>query len=141
MKYIITERQYRLMEQKEEILKIPFGAFGDDWNLLQKFLERRGYPPYEIIGDLDLRGTPITSLGNLTSVGGYLDLNKTEITSLGNLTSVGGYLDLDKTKITSFGNLTSVGGDLDLYETPIASKYTKEEIRQMVNVEGSIFKL
>ena len=129
------------MEEQEEILKIPFGAFGNDWNLLQKFLERRGYPPYEIIGDLDLRGTPITSLGNLTSVGGYLDLNKTEITSLGNLTSVGGYLDLDKTKITSFGNLTSVGGDLDLYETPIASKYTKEEIRQMVNVEGSIFKL
>ena len=99
MKYIITEKQYRLMEEQEEILKIPFGAFGDDWNLLQKFLERRGYPPYEIIGDLNLFRASITSLGNLTFV----------------------------------------GGDLDLYETPIASKYTKEEIRQMVNVEGTVY--
>ena len=141
MKYILTERQYRLMEQQEEILKIPFGAFGNDWNLLQKFLERRGYPPYEIIGDLDLRGTEITSLGNLTSVDGYLDLQRTPITSLGNLTSVGGYLSLYGTPITSLGNLTSVGGDLFLRGAPIAGKYTKKEIRQMVNVEGSIFKL
>ena len=30
MKYIITERQYRLMEEQEEILKIPFDAFNND---------------------------------------------------------------------------------------------------------------
>ena len=139
MKYILTERQYRLMEQQEEILKIPFDVFNNDWNLLQKFLERRGYPPYEIIGDLDLRGTEITSLGNLTSVGGDLYLVGTPITSLGNLTSVGGNLYSRETPITSLGNLTSVGGYLDLRETPIAGKYTEEKIRQMVNVEGKVY--
>ena len=72
-------------------------------------------------GDLDLRGTGITSLGNLTSVGGYLDLQGTGVTSLCKLTSVGGSLYLRGTGVTSLGNLTSVGGDLDLRGTGITS--------------------
>jgi hypothetical protein len=72
-------------------------------------------------GDLDLRGTPITSLGNLKSVGGDLYLEETPITSLGNLQSVGGYLNLRGTKITSLGNLESVGGGLNLRGTKITS--------------------
>ena len=102
-----------------EILKIPFAAFNNDWDSLQKFLERRGYPPYMITDNLDLRGTNIESLGNLTSVGGGLLLGYSGIKSLGNLTSVGGGLFLSYTGIKSLGNLTSVGGWLDLWSSEI----------------------
>jgi len=90
-------------------------------------------------GDLDLRDSEIKSLENLTSVGGDLDLNNTSIESLGNLTSVGGYLDLSYTEIESFGNLKSVGGFLYLRNTPISKMYSKEEIRNMVDVKGKIY--
>jgi len=160
MKYIINERQYKLLtEQEEEILRIPFVMFNNDWVVLQRFLKRRGNPPYEITDDLDLRFGKIESLGNLTSVGGDLNLSISNIKSLGNLTSVGGNLDLYKSNLQSLGNLTSVGGSLDLYEskiesfgrltsvggvldlvdTPLSKKYTKEEIRSMVEVGGGVY--
>ena len=99
-----------------DILKIPFAAFNNNWNDLQLFLKHRGNPPYEITGDLDLGYSEIEDLGNLTSVGGNLDLyNCTNLTSLGNLTSVGGHLGLSYSNVKSLGNLTSVGGSLGLY--------------------------
>jgi len=62
------------------------------------------------------------------------------LTSLGNLQSVNGYLDLSVCKnLTSLGNLQSVGGHLHLARTPISKKYSKEEIRQMVDVKGEIY--
>lgn len=93
-------------------------------------------------GNFDLHNTYIESLGNLTSVGGNFDLYGSRVlTDLGNLTSVGGNLYLNNSdKLTSFGNLTSVGGDLELYGTPISKKYSEEEIRQMVEVNGQVFK-
>jgi hypothetical protein len=72
-------------------------------------------------------------------VGGFLDLRRTQVKSLGNLTSVGGSLDLMRKPIESLGNLTSVGEDLDLRGTPLSKKYTKKQIREMVNVDGDIF--
>ena len=163
MKIIITESQYkRILREEEEqnVLHIPsLKFFNDNWDLLQKFLERKGNPPYSIGGDLYLRETPIKSLGNLTSVGGNLDLLRTPIESLGNLQSVGGWLSLSftpikslgnlqsvggdlylwDTPIVSLGNLTSVGGSLDLENTPLSKKYTEEEIRQMVDVGDGIY--
>jgi hypothetical protein len=109
-------------EQEQKVLHIPsLKVFGGDWDELQKFLKSKGNPPYSIGGDLDLRETPIESLGNLTSVEGNLDLRETPIESLGNLTSVGGDLYLLRTPIESLGNLQSVGGDLALGDTPIES--------------------
>ena len=140
MKYIINERQYKLLtEQEEEILSIPFAVFDYNWEVLQKFLEKGGNPPYEIMDDLDLEDSRIQSLGNLTSVGGGLYLSYSKIESLGNLTSVGGNLDLNGVNIQSLGNLTSVGGWLDLEGTPLSKKYTEEEIREMVKVEGNVY--
>ncbi len=160
MKYIINERQYKLLtEQEEKILRIPFAAFGNDWDLLQKFLEKKGNPPYEITddlnlpeseikslgnlvsvgGDLNLYESNIKSLGDLVSVGGYLDLSETNVESLGNLTSVGGHLDLSVTDVKSLGSLTSVGDYLDLRYTPLTKKYTKDEIRSMVEVGDEIY--
>ena len=126
MKIVISESQYnRLIETEEEqkVLEIPnLRIFGKNreiaWNRLQKFLEKKGNPPYSIEGNLDLRDTPIESLGNLQSVGRNLDLEKTPIQSL--------------------GNLEFVGGDLYLRGTPVSKMYSKEEIREMVNVEGGI---
>ena len=121
MKYIINEHQYKLLTEEEDILRIPFVVFGNDWDVLQRFLERRGNPPYEITDDLNLGGSGIQSLGNLTSVGGDLDLEGSTIESLGSLTSVGGDLDLRYSDIKSLGNLTSVEGDLYIYGTEIES--------------------
>jgi hypothetical protein len=125
MKIVISEGQYeRLIESEEEekVLRIPsLKIFDDNWDMLQKFLELKGNPPYTIGHDLYLRETPIKSLGNLISVGGNLNLWDTSIESLGNLTSVGGNLILRDTQIKSLGNLTSVGGSLDLSRTPIKS--------------------
>ena len=140
MKYIITEDQLEII--KDNILKIPFSAFNNNWNLLQKFLNKRGNPPYilkgkvdlskneqittlgnliSVEGDLNIWGSSIESLGNLISVDGDFTLDVTSIESLGNLTSVGLNLNAWKTKTKSLGNLTSVGRDLDLRYTPIES--------------------
>ena len=120
MKYIISERQYKLLvKEQEEILYIPSVELFGGWEMLQKYLEKKGNPLYSIGGDLDLRNLDIKSLGNLTSVGGYLDLRNS--------------------KIESLGNLTSVGEDLNLIETPLSKKYSEDEIRQMVQVGGKIY--
>ena len=81
MKYIISERQYKLIveNQKEEILYIPSVKLFGDWETLQKFLERKGNPLFGIEGDLNLRDSNIKSLGNLTSVGEGLDLGGTPL--------------------------------------------------------------
>jgi hypothetical protein len=159
MKYIITEAQYKLLMEEDEILNIHFDIFNNDWNILQKFLERRGNPPYKLSGDLNLFGVPIESLGSLISVGGDLNLYKSKIESLGSLTSVGGDLDLRHSQIKSLGNLTSVGSDLNLNKTPIKSlgnltsvgdnlylrntpiskTHSEEDIRNKVKVDGEIY--
>jgi hypothetical protein len=112
-------------------------------------------------GNLNLEGTPITSLpDNLTKIGGYLNLMKTRITSLPeNLTvgsslylrntkitslpnnlTVGGFLDLANTPITSLPDDLTVKGDLFLQRTPISKQYTREQIKQMVpGVKGGIY--
>ena len=167
MKIVISESQYNRLietEKKPKILEFPSLEFFDNdpfeaWTIIQKILERKGNPPYSIGGDLvlintpieslgnlvsvggglNLVGTPIESLGNLQSVGGYLDLRRTPIESLGNLQSVGEFLDLEKTPIQSLGKLESVGGFLDLRRTPLSKMYTREQIREIVNVGGKIF--
>jgi hypothetical protein len=37
------------------------------------------------------------------------------------------------------GNLKSVGRILNLRNTPMSRKYSEQEIRQMVNIEGDIY--
>ncbi len=153
MKYIINERQYKLLtEQEEKILRIPFAAFGNKWEVLQKFLEKRGFPPYEITDDLNLSFSKVEDLGNLISVGGNLYLEGSEIKSLGKLTSVGGSLDLrgsgikdlgklkyvggdlymDNSYVESLGNLTSVGGDLYMVNSDVKS------LGNLTSVGGSL---
>jgi hypothetical protein len=72
-------------------------------------------------GDLDLRGTPITSLPQGLVVGGNLYLSRTPITSLPQGLVVGGDLDLRGSLITSLPRGLKVGIGLYLQKTPITS--------------------
>jgi len=92
-------------------------------------------------GNLNLYGTPITSLPSGLSVGGYLSLYNTPITSLPSDLSVGDYLDLSYCKkLTSLPSGLSVGGNLILQGTPLSKSHTKEQIRQMApGVKGDIY--
>jgi hypothetical protein len=46
---------------------------------------------------------------------------------------------LENTPIKSLGKLKSVGLNLFLKNTPLSKKYTEEQIREMVNVDGEIY--
>ena len=151
-----------LREETEEVLVIPsLSFFPDGIEGLKNFIEKKNITrwslddnlylsQYEgdltwleglvsISGYLDLEGKKIKSLDNLQSVGGYLDIRNTQIKSLDNLQSVGMFLLLGGTQIKSFGNLQSVGGNLWLNKF-LSEKYTNEEIRSMINVDGNIIR-
>jgi hypothetical protein len=148
MKIIISEAQYkRLFEEEQKILRIPdFKIFGNDWDILQRFLESKGNPPYSLGGNLDLVGLKVESLGNLVSVEHDLYAYDTPLKSLGSLTSVGGLMDLSNTQIESLGNLSFVGGSLVLNGIPLFGKDTSPRslerqsdiIRRKVYVKGNI---
>ena len=109
-----------------------------------------------IKGNLDLENSKITQLPDNLQVGGYLYLGNTPITQLpnnlqvrGNLRSantlisqlpdnlqVGGSLDLYYTKIAQLPNNLKVGGNLWLSNTPLSEKYSKEQIRQIIEDKG-----
>ena len=151
-----------LKEETEEVLVIPsLSFFPDGIEGLKNFIEKKNITrwslddnlylsQYEgdltwleglvsISGYLDLEGKKIKSLDNLQSVGGYLDIRNTQIKSLDNHQSVGMFLLLGGTQIKSFGNLQSVGGNLWLNKF-LSEKYTNEEIRSMINVDGNIIR-
>jgi hypothetical protein len=148
MKIIISEVQHkRLFEEEQKILHIPdIRIFGNDWDILQRFLESKGNPPYSLGGNLNLVGLKIESLGNLVSVEHDLYAYDTPLKSLDNLTSVGGLMDISNTQIESLGNLSFVGGSLVLKGTPLfpkdASPRSKQRmedmIRRKVYVQGNI---
>ncbi len=124
MKYIITEQQYNLLleeDKEQKVLELPGIEYFGSWDILQKFLEKRGNPPYGIDGDLDLSDSDIKSLGNLIYVSGNVNLKYSNIKSLGNLKYVKGDLFLEGTKIETLGNLEEVGGVLEFN----GSKYIK----------------
>ena len=94
-----------------------------------------------IVGrNLYLRNTPITSLPQGLKVGGSLYISSTPITSLPQGLTVGGSLFLSNTPLTSLPQDLTVGGFLDLRNTPISKKYNEEQIKQMVpGVKGTIY--
>jgi hypothetical protein len=148
MKYIITENQHkRLFEEEQKVLHIPdIRIFGNDWDILQRFLESKGNPPYSLGGNLDLVGLKVESLGNLVSVEHDLYAYDTPLKSLDNLTSVGGLMDISNTQIESLGNLSFVGGSLVLKGTtlfpkdasPRSKQRMEDMIRRKVYVQGNI---
>jgi hypothetical protein len=117
MKYIITEQQYRFLMEEEEpkILKLPTLDYFGSWEILQKFVEKKGNHPFIIEGDLDFALRWDGDLGNLLGVTGNLELYGTKIHTLGNLEYVKGKLDLTYAqRLKDLGKLKYVGGDLIL---------------------------
>lgn len=91
-------------------------------------------------GSLYLRGNPITSLPVGLIVRGYLNLWGTAITSLPTGLKVGEDLNLNNTKITSLPDDLLVGGSLYLWNTSLSKKYTEKQIRQMApGIKGNIY--
>jgi len=146
MKYIINERQYKLLTEEQEILNIPSVKFFGNWESLQMFLNRKGNPLYSLGGNLNLVGLEVESLGNLVSVQHDLYAYDTPLKSLGSLTSVGGLMDISNTQIESLGNLSFVGGSLVLKgiplfgkdATPRSKERQSEILRRKVYVKGNI---
>ena len=152
IKKILRENAFDWIEEheptQEETIQFIKENGITEWKFMEHWegsLDLRGTPIQNlgnlesVGGYLNLNGTPIKDLGNLESVGGNLDLYGTQIQNLGNLESVGGYLDLVGTPIQNLGNLKSVGGYLYLRGTPISRKYSEQEIRQMVQIDGELY--
>jgi hypothetical protein len=120
---------------KEDILKVPYAAFNEDWDLLQKFLKMKGNPKYIILGNIDLnRRQDISDLGNLIGVIGNLYLNYSSIESLGELEFVDGNVYfISCENIKTLGKLKRIVGDLYLTFSPIQSTGNLEEI------DGNLF--
>ena len=96
-----------------------FKAFDGNSEKFAKY-HNKFYDKIVVDGNLDLEGTPITSLPDNLHVGGYLDLGKCEnLTSLGDNLSVGGSLYLRKTPITSLPDDLVVKGYISIYGTPL----------------------
>ena len=145
----------------EEIFSLPpLGAFDNNYQMLLEFMDTLGNPKFKIAGDVILWNSNIKSLGNLVEVEGYLDLYGTNIASLPDNLKVGGYLGLTNTKIKSLPDNLYVGGFLGLSDTkikslpdnlhvggclylnktPLSKKYSKEEIRKMIEDKGGFVK-
>ena len=157
----IIRRVLREQEQ-EKLSELPpiDDFFDNDWNLVLNFMSRYPNKKFYYLGDLDLSYSKIETLGNLVRVEGNLGLIDTDIETLGNLEYVDGNLYLSESDIKSLGNLERVDGYLNLYGcenlqslgdlkyvggflslgyTPLSKKYTKEEIRKMVEVVGEVY--
>jgi hypothetical protein len=101
----------------EKILKIPYSAVRENWDLLQQFLKMKGNPNYIIVGDVNLsKRQDIFDLGNLVGVEGFFILYGCEnIKTLGKLKKVDGNLSLGDSSIESLGELEFVGRGFDLH--------------------------
>jgi hypothetical protein len=123
----------------KNILKIPYVAVKEDWNLLQQFLKMKGNPKYIIVGDVDLYGRQdISDLGNLVGVEGYLYLSDSSIESLGELKFVGGiFLLYGCQNIKTLGNFKRVEGTLRLTNSPIESLGDLEFVGKNLWVDGT----
>ena len=144
MKYIITERQYRLLSEEEEDkvddpieslkkstnLVYNFDALSNDWDLVFRLAKGR---PFIIEGDVNIIDDNINTLDSLVGVDGNLNLYKSQIQSLGDLKHVARNLYLSGTPIKTLGNLKSVGYDLYAYNSDI------EDLKNLEFVGGNLY--
>jgi hypothetical protein len=137
----------------------PRYSIGGDLNLRDSDIESLGNL-VRVEGDLDLYYSDVKSLGDLEYVGGDLNLIDTDIEtlgklervegfltlescqnleSLGDLEYVGNWLDINHTNVESLGNLKYVGSHLFLRYTPLSKKYTRKQIRKIVEVVAQVY--
>jgi len=121
MKLIITEHQYNLLKEEEDILKIPSMDMFGSWDSLQRFLSKKGNPKFFIDGDLDIKGEKNIDLGNLIGISGSLyGKGRDTLISLGELKYVGGDLELEGSSLENLGKLEKVEGTLNLFLSSVS---------------------
>jgi hypothetical protein len=127
-----------LLEQEEENVWYTdaedfkfrlFKAFDGDSEKFAKY-HNKFYDKIVVDGEIDLIGTPITSLPDNLSVGGNLLLGGTLIKSLPDNLYVSGDLDLYKIEINSLPDNLMVRGYINIYRTPLSrnNKLVKDYI-------------
>ena len=127
MKIIISDKQIERL--KKLIDKLGINNLGiEPYKLIEMGLVK------SLSDDLDLRNTPIKSLGNLEYVGGSLYLENSSIEDLGNLKHVGGNLELQNTPIKSLGNLEYIGEYLNIFNTPISDETLNKIIEKFPSI-------
>ena len=87
-------------------------------------------------GYLVLRDSQIEYLPDNLNIGKNLFLRNTPIKSLPNNLKVGLNLNLNDTQIISLPNNLKIGYNLYLSNTPLSKKYSKEEIRKIIEDKG-----
>ena len=119
----VSAREGRPVQQSA-LRRSAMGDFeAGKWHPLTflKSVERLPKDQRIVKGDLDLTGTPISSLPSGLQVDGNLNLGKTPITSLPEGLKVKGYLNIGDTSITVLPKGLEVGGDLWLTNAPITT--------------------
>jgi hypothetical protein len=169
MKVIISEEQLRQIiesEDKRKLFKVPVDFLITKTDAILNNYKKKGFDGIIVDGTLygvDLEygyidevlknivkidgnlhvgiSFTLSSLYELEKVMGNLYMTSNErIESLGQLKYVGGSLILRGCKrLESFGELEYVGGDLIIAETPLV-KYSDEDIREKINVQGDIIR-
>ena len=73
-------------------------------------------------------------------VGGNLDLEESLMKSLPDNLEVGGNLEIQYSQIESLPNNLKIEGNFDVAGTPLREKYSREEIKRMVEDKGGYIK-
>ena len=87
-------------------------------------------------GNLYLSKSKIKVLPNNLKVGGSLDLCYTKITTLPDNLKVTGDLYINYTYVETIPNNLNIWGYFFIYNTPLSERYSKEEIRKMIEDKG-----
>ncbi|MFA5704661.1 MAG: hypothetical protein WC982_14250 [Advenella sp.] len=132
----LSDKEFTKEELTKESHKKESSSFNWDSGDA-KILARFGITKDNLVvkDNLDLFGSPITSLPENLKVGGNLDLYGSSITSLPKGLEVGGHLSLSETPITSLPEGLKVGGNLYLSKTSITS-LTRDDFME---IGGKIF--
>lgn len=94
----------------------------------------------QVIRYLDFTNGAISSLPENFSTNCFLTLNNTNIKSLPNNLTVNNNVSLNGSLINSIPKKLQISGYLDLRNTPISKKYTKDEIRKLIEKNGGSVK-
>ena len=115
-------------------------------NLTVQMLEAKYSELTTLPGDLqvtryiDLTDSEIKSLPENFSTNAFMGLNGTSIKSLPNNLTVNNDVSLNGSLINSIPKNLQISGYLDLRNTPISKKYTKDEIRKLIEKNGGSVK-
>jgi hypothetical protein len=85
---------------------------------------------------LDIKGSKIADLNNIRYISDYLMAYNSELKTLPDNFHCRGYVNCAESLINEIPNNLKIEGSLYLRDTPLSKKYTKEQIRKMIEDKG-----